>query len=66
MRDRGYEKLPPIVIQGSYTLPKLANAEAESDYEQVQKVLETLLLDRSNSTSLVLTALESVNEIDMK
>lgn len=66
MRDRGYEKLPPIVIQGSYTLPKLADAEAESIYEQVQKVLQTLLLDKSNSTSLVVTAFESVNEIDMK
>ena len=66
VKDRGYDKLPPIVIQGSYTLPKLSDSEAESIYEKVQNLLNGLFLEGSTSTSLVVTAFESVNEIDMK
>jgi hypothetical protein len=63
VRGRGYEKLPPIVIQGSYTLPKTEDEELE---EQVKEVMRKLLLQGSESTMLVVTAFESFNEVEMK
>ena len=63
VRDRGYEKLPPIVIQGSYTMPKVYDEDLE---EQVRAVLDNLLLQGSESTMLVISAFESFNEVEMK
>jgi hypothetical protein len=62
VRHRGYEKLPPIVIQGSYTLPKNQDEALE---ELVQQSLDSLFFTGENQT-LVVTAFESVNEITMK
>lgn len=66
VRDRGYEKLPPIVIQGSYTLPKNDGFDEDQLEEQVRSVIENLLLSGSESTMLVVTAFESFNEVEMK
>lgn len=68
MRDRGYEKLPPIVIQGSYTLPKNNNRFYEDAKlaENVNKAIQRLLFEYNPNRILVISAFESINEIQMK
>ena len=60
-----YDKLPPIVIQGSYTLPKNCNRYFDDDIMQ-QEVLSTLdkvFFNGSKNKILLVTAFESHNEI---
>lgn len=60
MRDN-YDKLAPIVIQGSYHLPRLDNPER---YDLISKIVNDKLF--SENSYLVCTVFESGNEILMK
>jgi len=67
VRDR-YDKLPPIVIQGSYTLAKNNNRFFDDDLmvQKINEVLESMFYSGSGDKTLVVTAFESTNEINMK
>ena len=60
VRDR-YDKLPPIVIQGSYTLPKNNNRHFDDELMQkaVMASLDHMFFSKSNDKTLVITAFES-------
>lgn len=68
VRDRGYEKLPPIVIQASYTLPKNSNREFDDQKLEngVRKAIDQLLFTYNPNRILIVTVFEAVNEISMK
>jgi hypothetical protein len=56
-----YEKLAPIVIQGSYHLPPLEDAEK---LNEIERICQKLLF--SEDSVLVVTAFETANENAMK
>lgn len=69
VRDRGYEKLPPIVIQGSYTIPSqglLSKDEEDESKLKVDLAIKEVFLSQTADTYLVVTAFESPNEVEMK
>jgi hypothetical protein len=61
VRDR-YEKLAPIVIQGSYHLPKLERPAERA--KQINRLCQATFF--SESSYFIVTAFESGNEIAMK
>lgn len=60
MREK-YEKLAPIVIQGSYHLPRLEEEEAQI---AIDSIVKQKLFNPENY--ILCTAFESGNEIAMK
>lgn len=60
VRDN-YEKLPPIVIQGSYHLPKSVEPEL---HEAIAAIVQEKLF--SETSHLLITSFESSNEVSMK
>jgi hypothetical protein len=69
VRDRGYDKLPPLVIQGSYTLPKTDLhqwIDEAATLVQVNNALDRIFFKAEGEGYLVVTFFESPSVVEMK